>query len=85
MASSCCSFIQSIVPILNRATASAIANRFDLNVIPSDDDDDDDVEEEDDFVDEKMVGSIRTDRIVYISRSTGSRLGPPMKGDDSGC
>lgn len=33
----------------------------------------------------EMVGSIRADRNVYISRTVGSRRGPPMNGDDSGC
>ena len=74
--------ILSILPIPNCDTNSATVNRFDLNVIPDGDDDDDDDDEEDV---ENMVGSMRTDRIVYMSRNTGSRLGPPMKGDDSGC
>ena len=31
-----------------------------------------------------IVGSIRMERIVYISRIMGSALGPPTNGDDSG-
>ena len=72
-------FILSILPIPNCDATSATVNRFDLNAIP---DGDDDVDDDGEGV-EKMVGSRRTDRIVYMSRTTGSRLGPPTKGDDS--
>ena len=73
-------FILSILPIPNCDATSATVNRFDLNAIP--DDDDEDVDDDGEGV-EKMVGSRRTDRIVYMSRTTGSRFGPPTKGDDS--
>mmetsp|Transcript_239 Transcript_239/g.521 ORF Transcript_239/g.521 Transcript_239/m.521 type:complete len:434 (-) Transcript_239:40-1341(-) len=32
----------------------------------------------------EMVGSIRMERMVYMSRMVGSMRGPPMKGEDSG-
>ena len=32
-----------------------------------------------------IVGSIRIERMVYMSRMMGSFRGPPTKGDDSGC
>ena len=36
------------------------------------------------FPETEIVGSIRMERIVYMSRIMGSSLGPPTNGDDSG-
>lgn len=43
------------------------------------------VEESMAFPERERVGSIRMERMVYSSRITGSRRGPPMKGDDITC
>ena len=62
-----------IFPNPKRVAAAPIARRFDLDPPESM------------LPDTDRVGSIRIERIVYISRIMGSRRGPPMKGDDSGC